>query len=43
VYEEDEGISFTDLLQMIRKVYGYRMHSFFSFGFLCLVPLAELL
>jgi hypothetical protein len=43
VYEEDEGISFTDLLRIIRKVYGYRMHSFFSFGFLCLVPPVELL
>jgi hypothetical protein len=43
VYEQDEGIGFTDLLRMIRKVYGYRMHSFFSFGFLCLVPPAELL
>ena len=43
VYEQDEGISFTDLLRMIRKVYRYRMHSFFSFGFLCLVPPAELL
>jgi hypothetical protein len=31
VYEQDEGIGFTDLLRMIRKIYGYRMHSFFSF------------
>ena len=37
VHEQDEGIGFTDLLRMIRKVYGYRMHSFFLFGFLCLV------
>ena len=43
VHEQDEGIGFTDLLRMIRKVYGYRMHSFFSFGFLCLVPSAQLL
>ena len=43
VHEQDEGIGFTDLLRMIRKVYGYRMHSFFSFGVLCLVPSAELL
>jgi hypothetical protein len=37
VYEENEGISFTDLLRMIRKVYGYRMYSFFSFGFCALL------
>jgi hypothetical protein len=43
VHEQDDGIGFTDLLQMIRKVYGYRMHSLFSFGFLCLVLSAELL
>ena len=43
VYEKDEGIGFTDLLRMIRKVYGYRMLSFFPFGFLCLVSPAELL
>jgi hypothetical protein len=43
VHEHDEGIGFTDLLRMIRKVYGYRMHSFFSFGVLCLVLSAELL
>jgi hypothetical protein len=43
VHEQDEGIGFTDLLRMIRKVYGYRMHSFFPFGgFLCLVLSAEL-
>jgi hypothetical protein len=43
VHEQDEGLGSTDLLRMIRKVYGYGMHSFFSFGFLCLVPSAELL
>ena len=43
VYERDEGIGFTDLLRMIRNVYGYGMHSFFSFWFLFLVPPAELL
>jgi hypothetical protein len=36
VHEQDEGIGFTDLLRI-------RMHSFFSFGVLCLVPSAELL
>jgi hypothetical protein len=43
VHEQDEGIGFTDLLRMIRKVYGYRMHSFLSFGVLCLVLSVELL
>ena len=43
VHEQDEGIGFTDLLRIIRKVYGYRMHSLFLFGFLCLVLSAELL
>jgi hypothetical protein len=43
MHEQDEGIGFTDLLRMIRKVYEYRMHSFFSFRVLCLVPSAELL
>ena len=43
VREQDEGIGFTDLLRMIRKVYGYRMHSFLSFMVLCLVISVELL
>ena len=43
VHERDGGIGFTDLLRMIRKVYEYRVHSFFSFGLLCLVLSAELL
>ena len=43
VHEQDEGIGFTDLLRMTRKIYGYGMHSFFPFGFLRLVLSAELL
>src|ERR1700729_2512943 len=43
VHEQDQGIGLTDLLQVIGKVYRYRMHSFFSFSVLCLVLSAGLL
>ena len=38
---QGEDIAFTDLLRMVRKIYGYIVLFFFSLGFLCLIPPAE--